>query len=165
MSTQYIGRISLKHVAYPGKNVEDFAREACLIFSSEVSASAPCFVFEYGSANEEPHLHFYFESAKSLSKCQSALKKAFELPPRVGWVLECCGYVGCRACSKKKIEHTYMLIFFFFFVFFFCRRTPSRRRTPPSWRTTSSTSPRASRASGAIAWLWCSRAPRRGCGR
>jgi hypothetical protein len=57
-----------------GLHVEDFSPEACLILSSEVSASAPCFVFEYGSANEEPHLHFYFESAKSLSKCQSALK-------------------------------------------------------------------------------------------
>lgn len=120
MSTQYIGRISLKHVT-EGKNVEDFAREACLIFSSEVSASAPCFVFEYGSAHEEPHLHFYFESSKSLSKCQSALKKAFELPPRVGWVF----VLLCRACSEKKDRaYIYAHLFFLFLCFFFCRRTP-----------------------------------------
>lgn len=82
--TQYVGRISLKHFAGNADfTAEDKGREAALVFAAEVDLQAPCFVYEEGSINEEPHLHFYFECTKSLSSIQRALKKAFELPPKV----------------------------------------------------------------------------------
>lgn len=74
-----IGRLSLKHVAF---DPELYAREKCLQFCAAVGPSAHCFVFELGSINEEPHLHFYLESAKSADTVRRNLIKFFELPPK-----------------------------------------------------------------------------------
>lgn len=77
--SRFVGRVSLKHLADP----EDSARAACLRFAAETGVEASCFVFEMGSINEEPHLHFYFETRKSRSTIERILKIVFELPPKV----------------------------------------------------------------------------------
>lgn len=87
--TQYIGRVSGKHftVGDDGVSVEDQMKVCALQFAADQGLDSWCFVFEMGSINEEPHMHFYFRSAKSLSTLQRALKSSFSLPKQVSFAL------------------------------------------------------------------------------
>lgn len=75
----FIGRVSLKHLS-PEYDGEWLA--FCISFCALSDVSAHCFVFELGDVEKEPHLHFYFESKKSIDALRRHLIKAFKLPPK-----------------------------------------------------------------------------------
>lgn len=85
MSVQYVGRLSGKHftVGDDGVSVEDQMKVCALQCAADMGLDSWCFVFEMGSINEEPHMHFYFRSLKSMSTLQRGLKIGFGLPPKV----------------------------------------------------------------------------------
>lgn len=115
--TQYVGRISLKHLVdrETDVSVEDEARGMVLAFVADSGVQASCFVFELGSINEEPHLHFYFESSKSRATLVRMLKRHFELPEKVR--MNAKSIHICSAFIQFKRSRL-------MFCVFVCRRTP-----------------------------------------
>lgn len=78
----FVGRLSGKHLVIEGGNVELDMKERCLQFAAAMDLKVHCFVYEEGAINEEPHVHFFFETLKSADTVRRNLIKHFKLPPK-----------------------------------------------------------------------------------
>lgn len=80
-ATTYVGHVSLTSlVPGDGEDLRAAAAAAALALTTQLSITDFCFVYEEGSVEGKPHLHFWWTVSRAKQTVISALKRLFVSP-------------------------------------------------------------------------------------
>lgn len=105
-SLKFVGHVSLKSFVdgeFARQSVVDLAKPAVLAFVAEGGFSDFCAVYEEGTENGAPHLHFYLESAKSQSTLRRLFEKHFKKGTEGQWM-------SLKVADNSKLDKYFLYL-------------------------------------------------------